>query len=108
MKASEITMFLNENIETLVGLRIIFKDNSFMIGTLLNNKLNHNQWTFVNDVDLEDYCETQDKRYTIVIKGDDIGLLLLEPLELRQISESFIVHKYLREKLKEAMENYNN
>jgi len=107
MKASEINIFLNENIEKLDCLRIIFKDNSFMIGTLINNKTNHNQWTFVNDVDLEDYCETQDEQYTIVIKGDDIELLLLEPLELRRTSQLFI-RDYLRKQCIDAMENFND
>lgn len=108
MKAIEINKFLNENIEKLVCLRIIFKDKSIINGTLLNNKTNHNQWTFVKDVDLKDYCETQDEQLSKVINGDDIQLLLLEPLKLRQKSESFIVLKYLQEKHKEAMDNYKD
>ena len=108
MEASEINKFLQENIEKTDILRIVVKGNDFKIGALLHNNTNQNQWTFVNDVDLEDYCETQDEQLSKVINGDDIQLLLLEPLELRQKSESFIVLKYLKEKRKEAMEKYND
>lgn len=71
-------------------------------------KINQNQWTFVNDVDLQEYCETKDEQLTKIIKGNDIQLLLLEPLELRQKSEAFIVLKYLKQQRKEAMEKLNN
>ena len=108
MKASEINKFLLDNGEKENVLRIVFKDNDFKIGVLLHNKGNQNQWTFINDVDLEDYCETQDEKLTKVINGDDIQSLLLEPLELRQKSEAFIVLKYLKQQRKEAMEKFNN
>jgi hypothetical protein len=108
MKGNEINKFLKDNVEKTNILRIVFKDNDFKIGVLFHYKENHNQWTFINDVDLEDYCKTQDEQLTKVINGDDIQSLLLEPVELRQKSESFIVLKYLKEKRKEAMEKFND
>ncbi|MBP6754615.1 MAG: hypothetical protein KA210_00610 [Bacteroidia bacterium] len=108
MKTSEINQFLQVNEEKTNTLRIVFKDNNFKIGSLLLDNKNQNKWTFVNDVDLEGYCETQDEKLTEVINGDDIELLLLEPLELRQKSESFIVLKYLKQQQKEAMEKFND
>ncbi|WP_288980536.1 hypothetical protein [uncultured Flavobacterium sp.] len=108
MKASEINKFLQDNIEKSDVLRIVFKDNNFKIGALLHANTNKNQWNFIRDVDLEDFCETQDEKLTNVINGEDIVLLLLEPLELRQKSESYNVIKYLKQKQKEAMEKFNN
>jgi hypothetical protein len=108
MKASEINKFLRENIEKTDVLRIVFKDNNFKIGALLHTNTNKNQWNFIRDVDLEDFCETQDEKLTNVINGEDIVLLLLEPLELRQKSESCNVLKYLKQKQKEAMEKFND
>jgi hypothetical protein len=108
MKASEINKFLRDNIEKSDVLRIVLKDNDFKIGALLHNKTNRNQWTFIRDVDLEDYYETQDEKLTNVINGEDIELLLLEPLELRQKSESYNVLKYLKKQRKEAMEKYKD
>lgn len=108
MKASEINQFLQVNEEKTNTLRIVFKDDNFKIGALLHDNKNQNKWTFVNDVDLVDYCETQDEKLTEVINGDDIELLLLEPLELRQKSESFIVLKYLKKQRKEAIEKIND
>lgn len=108
MKASEINKFLQDNVEHTNILRIVFKHNDFKIGVLLHNNENQNQWTFVNDVDLKDYCKTQDEQLTTVINGDDKELLLIEPLELRQKSESFIVLKYLKQQRKEAMDKYED
>jgi hypothetical protein len=108
MKVSEINKFLNENIEKLDCLRIIFNDNSFRIGTLLHNKTKHNQWFFVSDIDLEDYCQNEGNKYTKIINGEDIGLLIIEPIELRQKSESFIVLKYLKQQLHKVMEDLND
>lgn len=108
MKASEINKFLRDNIEKSDDLRILLKDNDFKIGALFHNITNRNQWTFIRDVDLEDYYETQDEKLTKVINGEDIELLLFEPLELRQKSESYNVLKYLKQKRKEAMEKYKD
>lgn len=108
MKASDVNKFLQESIEKTDVLRIVLKDNDFKIGALLHNKTNRNQWTFIRDVDLEDYYETQDEKLTKVINGEDIELLLFEPLELRQKSESYNVLKYLKQQRKEAMEKYKD
>ncbi len=108
MKASEINKFIRDNIEKSDVLRIVLKDNNFKIGVLLHTKTNKNQWNFIRDIDLEDFCETQDEKLTNIINGEDIVLLLLEPLELRQKSESYNVLKYFKQKQKEAMEKFNN
>lgn len=108
MKATEINKFLIDNEEKENVLRIVFKDNNFKIGALLHNKTNRNQWNFIRDVDLEDYYETNDEKLIKIINGEDIELLLLEPLELRQKSESYNVLKYLKQQQKEAMENFDD
>lgn len=104
MKAGEINRFILSNLITYQPIQIVLNDGKILCGFFEfqeNSALlaKENKWRFVNNNNSSQYHITKDKSLIDILDGFEIKTL-------KNSSEVYI--NYFKQKLHEAMENYND
>lgn len=104
MKASEINEFILNNLITYQPIQIVSNDEKIIYGFFefqenSDELAKENKWCFVNNNNSPQYHITKDKSLIDILDGFEIKTI-------KNNSEVYV--DYFKQKLHEAMENYND